>query len=112
MKSDNDDSHTENISNPKNAQFIFTTHNPIALSDNLLRRDQIFFANKKENKTQIYPLKLAKKKTQEDKEGKNQEDKEEKNLVVRKGENLIRGYLSGDYGAVPDIDKQENINPK
>lgn len=69
--------------NPKGAQVIFTTHNPLLLDTTLLRRDQVWFADKDEHgATHLYPL---------------------TDYAPRKGESLVRGYLSGRYGAVPFI---------
>lgn len=65
------------------AQFVFTTHNPLLLDPTLLRRDQIWFADKdEEGATHLYPL---------------------TDYKPRKGESLVRGYLAGRYGAVPFI---------
>jgi len=67
------------------AQLIFTTHNTSILSASSLRRDQIWFAQKNEDKaTSLYSL---------------------SELKARKDENIEKGYLSGRYGAVPFIDK-------
>jgi len=64
-------------------QIIFTTHNPLLLDQTLLRRDQIWFADKDdEGATQLYPL---------------------TDYSPRKDESLIRGYMAGRYGAVPFI---------
>lgn len=64
-------------------QFLFTTHNPLLLDPTLLRRDQIWFADKDdEGATHLYPL---------------------TDYKPRKGESLARGYLAGRYGAVPFI---------
>lgn len=69
--------------NPNNAQIVFTTHNPLLLDPTLLRRDQVWFADKDdEGATHLYPL---------------------SDYKPRKGESLVRGYLSGRYGAVPFI---------
>lgn len=69
--------------NPKGAQVIFTTHNPLLLDPTLLRRDQIWFADKEDNgEAHLYPL---------------------TDFAPRKGESLVRGYLAGRYGAVPFI---------
>jgi hypothetical protein len=69
--------------NPNNAQIVFTTHNPLLLDPTLLRRDQVWFADKdEEGATHLYPL---------------------SDYKPRKGESLVRGYLSGRYGAVPFI---------
>ena len=79
--------------NPKGAQLIFSTHSSVALSEDSMRRDQIWFVNKINHKTVIYPLKRAK----------------SEKRVVRKGENLIKSYLSGEYDAVPKINEQYSL---
>ena len=69
--------------NQQQAQFLFTTHNPLLLDPTLLRRDQVWFADKDdEGATHLYPL---------------------TDYSPRKGESLARGYLAGRYGAVPFI---------
>jgi len=69
--------------NPRSAQILFTTHNPLLLDPTLMRRDQVWFADKKETgESFLYPL---------------------TDYKPRKGESLVRGYLSGRYGAVPFI---------
>ena len=71
--------------NPKGAQIIFTTHNPLLLDISLLRRDQVWFTDKdKEGEGHLYPLTA---------------------YAPRKRESLIRGYLSGRYGAIPFMPK-------
>ncbi len=69
--------------NPHGAQILFTTHNPLLLDATLLRRDQVWFTDKDANgEAHLYPL---------------------TDYSPRKGESLVRGYLSGRYGAVPFI---------
>ena len=69
--------------NPKGAQIVFTTHNPVLLDNSLLRRDQIWFTEKSSlGATNLYPL---------------------TDYQPRKDEALARGYLAGRYGAVPDF---------
>ena len=71
--------------NPKGAQIIFTTHNPLLLDVTLTRRDQVWFTDKDlEGEGHLYPL---------------------TDYAPRKGESLIRGYMSGRYGAVPFLSK-------
>jgi len=68
--------------NKKNAQLIFTTHDTNLLDSDLLRRDQIWFTEKKEDKsTDLYSL--------YDFGG------------VRKNISIEKGYLQGKYGAIP-----------
>lgn len=70
--------------NQNHAQLIFTTHDTGLLDLTLLRRDQIWFAEKDENtmQTDIYAL---------------------TEFSPRKQENVAKGYLQGRYGAVPFI---------
>jgi hypothetical protein len=69
--------------NPNGAQILFTTHNPLLLDATLLRRDQIWFTDKDaEGEAYLYPL---------------------TDYSPRKGESLVRGYMSGRYSAVPFI---------
>jgi hypothetical protein len=69
--------------NPKGAQILFTTHNPLLLDPTLLRRDQIWFTDKDDDAAaHLYPL---------------------TDYQPRKGESLVRGYMSGRYGAVPFV---------
>lgn len=64
-------------------QLLFTTHNPLLIDMTLLRRDQIWFADKNhEGESFLYPL---------------------TDYKPRADESLVRGYLSGRYGAVPFI---------
>lgn len=67
------------------AQLLFTTHNPLLLDTTLLRRDQIWFADKnRDGASFLYPL---------------------TDYKPRADESLVRGYLAGRYGAVPFIPK-------
>jgi AAA15 family ATPase/GTPase len=67
--------------NPKGAQLVATTHDTNLLSGQLLRRDQIWFAEKDNyGATALYPL---------------------SDIRTRNTDNLERGYLDGRFGAVP-----------
>ena len=70
--------------NQNHAQLIFTTHDTGLLDLKLLRRDQIWFAEKDEKsmQTEVYAL---------------------TEFSPRKEENIAKGYLQGRYGAVPFI---------
>ena len=72
--------------NTNHAQLIFTTHDTGLLDLTLLRRDQIWFAEKNEKtmQTDIYAL---------------------TEFSPRKGENISKGYLQGRYGAIPHMKK-------
>ncbi|MCD8567074.1 MAG: ATP-binding protein, partial [Geovibrio sp.] len=68
-----------------NAQLIFTTHNPIALDmKDLNRRDEIWFTEKDgKGKTSLYSLRHMR--------------------GVRKDRKLSTSYLTGAFGAIPNI---------
>ena len=70
--------------NKGNAQLIFNTHDTNLLSLNIFRRDQIWFAEKNNERgaTELYPL---------------------DDFSVRKTENIQKGYLNGRYGAIPFV---------
>ncbi|MDD9864102.1 MAG: ATP-binding protein [Gammaproteobacteria bacterium] len=70
--------------NPGNAQLLFTAHETSILSQDLMRRDQIWFCEKdRRHATRLYPL---------------------TDFHPRKGrENLELAYRSGRYGALPYI---------
>ena len=71
-----------NETNPNNAQLIFTTHETSILSQDVFRRDQVWFCEKdKTEATQLYPL---------------------TDFSPRKDrENIGLSYLAGRYGALP-----------
>ncbi|MGA3189735.1 MAG: AAA family ATPase [Bryobacteraceae bacterium] len=67
--------------NPRGAQLIFTTQDATLLGSGLLRRDQIWFTEKRnDGASKLYPL---------------------TDFRPRKQENLQNGYLEGRYGAIP-----------
>ena len=77
------------ISNTKNAQLIFATHDTNLLGEELFRRDQIWFTEKDEREqTELYSL-------------------YDFNLPdgskVRNDSNLEKNYIRGRYGAIPFI---------
>ena len=76
--------------NKNGAQLIFNTHDTNLLKLNILRRDQIWFAEKDDKKgiSDLYPL---------------------SDFSVRKTENVERGYMLGRYGAVPFIKNDFNL---
>ncbi len=71
--------------NTNGAQLIFSTYDTSILSQEVFRRDQIWFCERNRGQeTRLFPL---------------------TDFHARKGiDNLERGYLSGRYGAVPYID--------
>ena len=68
------------------AQLIFTTHETSILSQDTLRRDQVWFCDRNEDlSTKLYPL---------------------SDFKPRKDyENIENAYLSGRYGALPYFQK-------
>ena len=74
-------------SNPKHAQLVFTTHDSWQLSNNLMRRDEIWFTEKNSSGVStLYSL---------------AEFKSEDGSKIRKDENVGKNYMLGKYGAVP-----------
>jgi AAA15 family ATPase/GTPase len=69
------------VTNPRAAQVVFSTHNPVLLDGSLLRRDQVWFTEKSPaGATHLYPL---------------------TDYQPRNTEALAKGYLAGRYGAIP-----------
>ncbi|WP_433359386.1 AAA family ATPase [Actinoplanes sp. CA-142083] len=72
--------------NAKGAQLVFTTHDATLLGTNLggevLQRDEIWFVEKQDGASRLFPL---------------------SDFHPRKGENRERRYLAGSYGAVPVV---------
>jgi uncharacterized protein len=75
--------------NPNNAQLLFSTHDTNLLSNDLFRRDQIWFTEKDETEqTDLYSLFNF-----------NLPD----GTKVRNDSNLEKNYIRGRYGAIPFI---------
>jgi uncharacterized protein len=75
--------------NRNNAQIIFTTHDISLLSEEFLRRDQIFFTKKKKDgSTELFSL---------------------ADLSERKGADFSKRYMEGRYDALPYIEDYENL---
>lgn len=68
------------------AQLIYSTHNSNLLSSDLLRRDQIWFVEKRNGRSRYYSLDEFDKKT------------------VTPSSPYVKWYLEGRFGAVPAID--------
>ncbi|HEX8345313.1 MAG TPA: AAA family ATPase, partial [Actinoplanes sp.] len=72
--------------NPSGAQLLFTTHDATLLGTNLgqevLKRDEIWFVEKDDGASRLYPL---------------------SDFRPRNGENRERRYLGGSYGGVPAV---------
>lgn len=80
--------------NKAGAQLIFTTHNPIYLSNKLFRRDQIFFVEKDSSSYQSDLYSLA----------------DFGSAEVRNDENYMINYFKGKYATLPYIDFSEIVN--
>ncbi|MGV3461538.1 MAG: AAA family ATPase [Flavobacterium sp.] len=82
-------------SQTSNSQLIFTTHESHLLDNELLRRDEIWFTEKRnDGSTEFYPL---------------------SNFNPRGDKVLERGYLEGRYGGIPflgDFSKLINVEGK
>jgi uncharacterized protein len=75
--------------NPKHAQLIFTSHDNTLQRNNLLRRDQIWFTQKRtDQSTELYPL---------------------TDFHVRNDLAIDKAYLDGRFGAVPFIPSDEEM---
>ena len=73
--------------NKNHAQIVFTTHDTWQLSNNLLRRDEIWFTDKAEDGvTTLYSL---------------ADFVDEDGTKIRKDESYEKNYLLGKYGAIP-----------
>ena len=69
--------------NTKGAQVIFTTHNPVYLNKNLLRRDEIVFIEKNNNGSHIHTL---------------------DDYNIRNDQVYLKNYLDGNYTILPNFD--------
>ena len=75
--------------NPHGAQLLATTHDTNILCSSLLRRDQIWFAEKgRAGNTHLYPL---------------------TDIKTRNTDNIEKGYLQGRFGAVPYLGRVEDL---
>lgn len=77
------------ITNPKNAQLIFTTHDVSLLDRDLIRRDQVWIAEKsKKGSTELYSL---------------------QDFDVREDTPFEKWYLAGKFGGLPQIKSIESL---
>lgn len=75
--------------NPYHAQLIFTTHDSWQLSNNLLRRDEIWFTEKDSSGVStLYSL---------------ADFIDDNGTKIRKDESYEKNYLLGKYGAIPTL---------
>jgi len=75
-------------SNPKGAQIIFTTHNADLMNLEMLRKDQIYLVDKKHSDgvSELYSI---------------------SDYNTKTSDNIRKGYLSGKFGAIPDVELEE-----
>jgi AAA15 family ATPase/GTPase len=77
--------------NPHRTQLIFTSHDNTLQRNNLLRRDQIWFTQKRpDQSTELYPL---------------------SDFKVRNDLAIDKAYLDGRFGAVPFISDEDDFMP-
>lgn len=77
--------------NPNRTQLIFTSHDNTLQRNNLLRRDQIWFTQKRpDQSTELYPL---------------------SDFKVRNDLAIDKAYLDGRFGAVPFISDEDDFGP-
>lgn len=80
------------VSNPKNAQIIFNTHNTNLLTNESFRRDQIWFVKKSRyGASKLYSL------------------SDFKTDKVRKEDDFEKNYLDGRYGAIPYLNGFDDL---
>ena len=74
--------------NPNGAQIVFTTHNTELLNMELLRKDQLYFADKKQEDgaSELYGI---------------------REFSTRTTENICKGNLLGKYGATQNVEIEE-----
>ncbi len=76
--------------NQSGAQLLFTTHDTTLLSNDLVRRDQVWFSEKDHRgSSHYYPL---------------------SDMKIRKSDNFERGYLDGRFGAIPYLGEFSLLN--
>lgn len=75
-------------SNPDGAQLVLTTHDTELMSMEILRKDQLYFADKDtaDGSSELYSI---------------------SEFSTRTTDNIRKGYLVGKYGATPDIELEE-----
>lgn len=72
-------------------QLIFSTHDCNLLDQSIFRQDEIWFVEKKEGKTTMYPL---------------------TDFQIRQELDIKKGYINGRFGAIPFLGNLDNLNWK
>jgi AAA15 family ATPase/GTPase len=81
------------ISNPQNAQLLITTHDTGLLQDNIMRADQVWFAEKQNGVSELFSVQDF------------YDEVDEVNICPP----YETWYRSGRFGAIPHIKDIENI---
>lgn len=81
------------VSNPNNAQLLITTHDTGLLQDNLMRADQVWFAEKKDGVSELFSV----------------QDFYDKDDEVNICPPYEAWYRSGRFGAIPHTEDIESI---
>jgi hypothetical protein len=88
---------TDRETNPHHAQLIFNTHDTWSLSNNSLRRDEIWFTDKNfRGESSLYSL---------------ADFRSDQGSKIRKDEQYEKNYLLGKYGAIPSLKTIEIVFP-
>lgn len=80
--------------NPNNAQIVFACHEPWILNAKILRRDEIYFTNKKRETEASELYFLA-------------EFRDENGVKIRSDEDFEKNYLFGKYDGIPVLTDRE-----
>ena len=75
--------------NKKGAQLVFTTHNPVYMTEKLLRRDEIVFVEKDDETSYIETL---------------------DDYDIRKDKKYLKNYLAGEFTLLPNFDLGVIVN--
>ena len=70
-------------------QLIFTTHESNLLDQSIFRRDEIWFVEKHQGATKLYPL---------------------SDFTIRLDLDIRKGYLNGRFGAIPFLGNLADLN--
>lgn len=81
------------VSNPNNAQLLITTHDTGLLQDNLMRADQVWFAEKKDGVSELFSV----------------QDFYDEDDEVTICPPYEEWYRSGKFGAIPHLEDIESI---
>ena len=72
-----------------NGQLVFSTHDCNLLDQSIFRQDEIWFVEKKQGMTTMYPL---------------------TDFSIRQELDIQKGYINGRFGAIPFLGHLDNLN--